>query len=71
MLATYGYGENPMLGESNLPAGLHRKICYSHPIRSTTRARRDTLVGREVLIAGTGSAGELNDKALTHEVSTI
>jgi hypothetical protein len=71
MLATDGDGGNPMLGESNLPAGLHRKICYPHPVRSTTWSRRNTLVGREVLVAGAGSAGELNDEALTHEVSTI
>jgi hypothetical protein len=64
-------GGNPMRGESNLPAGLHGKICYSHPVWSTTGTWRNTLVRREVLIASAGSAGELDDQTLTHEVGTI
>jgi 2-hydroxychromene-2-carboxylate isomerase len=60
-----------MRGESNLPAGLHGKVCYSHPVWSATWARGYALVGREVLIAGAGSAGELDDQALTHEIGAI
>jgi hypothetical protein len=60
-----------MIGESDLPAGLHRKIAYSHPERRTPGTRRDTLVGSEVLVAGTRAAGELDDEALAHEVGTI
>lgn len=60
-----------MLGESNLPTGLHRKIRYPHPVWCTAWARWDTLVGREVLIARTRAAGELDNQALTHEVGAI
>jgi hypothetical protein len=60
-----------MRGESNLPAGLHGKVCYPHSVRSATGTRGNALVGREVLIAGAGSAGELNDQTLTHEVRAI
>jgi hypothetical protein len=62
---------NPMRGGSNLPASLHGKICYSHPVWSTTGTRRNTLVRREVFIAGAGSAGKLDDETLTHEVGAI
>jgi hypothetical protein len=71
MLALNRNGGNPMLGESNLPAGLHRKICYPHPVWSATWTRRNALMGREVLVAGAGSAGKLDDEALTHEVRAI
>jgi hypothetical protein len=60
-----------MLGESNLPAGLYRKVCYPHPVRSATRAWGNTLVGSEILVAGAGAAGKLDDQALTHEVGAI
>jgi hypothetical protein len=60
----------PRVRVSNLPAGLHRKVCYSHPVRSTTRTRRNTLVGSEVLVAA-GSARKLNDQAFAHEVRAI
>jgi hypothetical protein len=60
-----------MLGESNLPAGLHRKICYPHPVWSATRARGNTLVRRKILVAGAGSAGKLDNEAFTHEVGAI
>jgi hypothetical protein len=60
-----------MIGESNLPAGLYRKIADSHPVWRTPRTRRDTLVGSEVLVAGARAAGELDNEALAHEVGTI
>ena len=69
-MALTGKQGDPGIGESNLPAGLHRKIANPHPKRSTARARRGALVGSKVLIA-TGSACELDDEALTHEVGTI
>ena len=69
-LGLTGDGAIPRVRVSNLPAGLHRKVCYSHPVRSTTRTRRDTLVGSEVLVAA-GSARKLDDEALAHEVRAI
>jgi hypothetical protein len=60
-----------MRGESNLPAGLHRKIRYPHPVWGATGARGNTLVRREVLIASAGSAGKLDNEAFTHEVGAI
>jgi hypothetical protein len=60
-----------MIGESDLPAGLHRKICYSHPVWCAPGTRRNTLVGSEVLVTGTRAASELDDEALAHEVGTI
>jgi hypothetical protein len=70
-MALSGNWGNPMRGEANLPAGLHGKIRYPHPVRSTAGTRRNTLIRREVLIACARSAGELDDEALTHEVGTI
>jgi hypothetical protein len=60
-----------MIGESDLPAGLHRKICYSHPVWCAPRTRGNALVGREVLVAGARSTSELDNEALAHEVGTI
>jgi hypothetical protein len=60
-----------MIGESDLPAGFHRKIAYSHPERRASRTRRDALVGSEVLVAGARAAGELDNEALAHEVGPI
>jgi hypothetical protein len=60
-----------MCGEANLPAGLYRKVCYPHPVRSAPGTRGNTLVRREVLVAGTRAAGELDDQALAHEVRAI
>jgi hypothetical protein len=71
MLALDRNGGNPMIGESNLPAGLHRKICYPHPVWSATWAWGNTLMRREVLVAGARSAGELDNQALTHEVGAV
>jgi hypothetical protein len=60
-----------MRGESNLPAGLHRKVCYPHPVWSATWARGNTLMRRKVFITGARSASELDNQALTHEVRAI
>lgn len=69
-MALTGKTGNPRIGVSNLPAGLHRKIADPHPIRSTAGAGSGALVRSEILIA-TGSACELDDEALTHEVGAI
>jgi hypothetical protein len=71
LLALTGNGGSPMCGEANLPAGLYRKVCYPHPVRSAPGTRGNTLVRREVLVAGTRAAGELDDQALAHEVRAI
>jgi len=60
-----------MIGESDLPAGLHRKICYSHPVWCAPRTRGNALMGSEVLVTGTRAASELDDEALAHEIGTI
>lgn len=60
-----------MIGESDLPAGLHRKICYSHPVWRTSRTWWDALVGSKVLVAGARAASELDNEALAHEIGTI
>jgi hypothetical protein len=60
-----------MIGESDLPAGLHRKIAYPHPERRAPRTRRNALVRSEVLVASAGAAGELDDETLAHEVGAI
>jgi hypothetical protein len=54
-----------------LPAGLHRKIRYSHPVWCAPRTRGNALVGSEVLVTGTRAASELDDEALAHEVGTM
>jgi hypothetical protein len=69
ILALAGNRGNPRR-VSNLPAGLYRKVAYSHPEGSTSRAWSRTLVGNKVLIA-TGAAGELDNQALAHEVRAI
>jgi hypothetical protein len=61
---------NPRVGVSNLPAGLHRKVCDSHPVGSATRTRRDTLVRSEVFVAA-GSTRKLDNQALAHEVRAV
>jgi len=71
MVTLTGNGANPMRGGSNLPAGLYRKVCYPHPVRSATRAWRNALVGGEVLVTGARTASELDDQTLTHEVGAI
>jgi len=60
-----------MIGESDLPAGLHRKICYSHPVWCAPRTRGNALMGSEVLVTGTRAASELDDEALAHEIGTM
>lgn len=62
--------ENPRVGVSNLPAGLYRKVRYSHPVRSATRTRGHTLVRGEVLVAA-GSTRKLDDQALAHEIGAV
>lgn len=68
--ALTGNRGNPRVGGANLPAGLHRKIGDPHPERSATWAGCRTLMGDKVLIAA-GTAGELDNQALTHEVGAI
>jgi hypothetical protein len=53
-----------------LPAGLDRKVCYPHPVRSATRTWGNTLVGREILVAA-GSACKLDNQAFAHEVRAM
>jgi hypothetical protein len=69
-LGLTGCRENPRVGVSNLPAGLDRKVCYPHPVRSATRTWGNTLVGREILVAA-GSACKLDNQAFAHEVRAI
>ena len=69
-LGLSGDGGNPRIGVSNLPAGLHRKVCNPHPVRSATRTRWNTLVGGEVFVAA-GPTRKLHDEALAHKVGTI
>lgn len=64
----WGY---PSIGEAHLPAGLYGKIRDPHSIWGTPRARGNTLVGCEVLVASTGATSELDDETLAHEVGAI
>lgn len=68
--APTGNRGNPRIGVSNLPAGLHRKVTDAHPEWSSTRARSSALVGSKVFVTA-GSASELDNQTLAHEVGTI
>jgi hypothetical protein len=71
ILVLNGNRGNPIRGGSNLPAGLYREICDPHPIWGAPWAWRNTFVRSEVLITSAGTACELNDETLSHEVGTI
>ena len=68
--ALTGNRGNPRIGESNLPAGLHRKVGNPHAEWSPSWTWGRALMRGEVLVAA-GSTSELDNQTLAHEVRAI